>query len=434
MQVVGRTTETSVEMRASVRKPAGSPSVIWRIPYFRHDLGEAELACVARVLEGDILTTGDLVSEFEARFATYLDIHHVLAVTSCTGALHMALLALGIGPGDEVITTPMSFVATATAILEAGATPVFVDVEADTGNLDAAQVEAAITPRTKAILPVHLYGLMCDMRALKAIADRHGLRLIEDAAHCIEGVRDGVRPGELSDAACFSFYATKNLTCGEGGAIAVNNHALAERLNLLRLHGMTRMAKESAREGYRHWDMVLMGWKYNMSNIEAALLLPQFERMEAKLARRHALAARYEQAFAGMDGIKVPCSRADSVHARHVFTVWCDGCARDDLMAHLHRERIGAVVNYRPIHLMSHFVGQYGYSQGDFPVAEWIGERTISLPLYPDMLLNDIDVVAEAVGSFLSHSRRQHGLAGRQVAHKDCHGGSDPVTDRPRRP
>jgi UDP-4-amino-4-deoxy-L-arabinose-oxoglutarate aminotransferase len=326
----------------------------------------------------------------------------------------MALLVLGIGSGDEVITTPMSFVATATAILEAGATPVFVDVEADTGNLDAAQVEAAITPRTKAILPVHLYGLMCDMRALKAIADRHGLRLIEDAAHCIEGVRDEVRPGELSDAACFSFYATKNLTCGEGGAIAVNDDALAERLNLLRLHGMTRMAKESAREGYRHWDMVLMGWKYNMSNIEAALLLPQFERMEAKLARRHALADRYEQAFAGMDGIKVPCSRADSVHARHLFTVWCDGCARDDLMAHLHQERIGAVVNYRPIHLMSYFVGQYGYSRGDFPVAEWIGERTISLPFYPDMLLNDVDVVAEAVGSLLSHSRRQHGPAGRQ--------------------
>jgi dTDP-4-amino-4,6-dideoxygalactose transaminase len=394
-------------MPSFTKQPSSLP-VTWRIPYFRHDLGEAELARVARVLEGDILTTGDVVSEFEVKFATYLDIRHVLAVTSCTGALHMALLVLGIGSGDEVITTPMSFVATATAILEAGATPVFVDVEADTGNLDAAQVEAAITPRTKAILPVHLYGLMCDMRALKAIADRHGLRLIEDAAHCIEGVRDGVRPGELSDAACFSFYATKNLTCGEGGAIAVNDPGLADRLNLLRLHGMTRMAKESAREGYRHWDMVLMGWKYNMSNVEAALLLPQFERMETKLTRRHALADRYEQAFAGMDGIKVPCSRADSVHARHLFTVWCDGAARDDLMAHLHHERIGAVVNYRPIHLMSYFVAHYGYSRGDFPVAEWIGERTISLPFYPDMRLNDVDVVAEAVGSFIGHSRRQH--------------------------
>ena len=290
----------------------------------------------------------------------------------------------------------------------------FVDVEPDTGNLDAAHVEAAIMPRTKAILPVHLYGLMCDMHALKAVADTHGLRLIEDAAHCIEGIREGVRPAQLSDAACFSFYATKNLTCGESGAIAVKDRELAERLNLIRLHGMTRMAKESAREGYRHWDMVLMGWKYNMSNIEAALLVPQFERMEAKLAGRHALADRYAQAFAGMDGIAVPCSRPDSVHARHIFTIWCDGCARDELMAHLHRERIGAVVNYRPIHLMSYFVKQYGYSRGAFPVAEWIGERTISLPFYPDMPLEDVNVVADAVACFLDHSLQRRMRVGRQ--------------------
>ena len=395
---------------SSLTKPWKPPPVTWRIPYFRHDLGEAELACLASVLQGEILTTGDAVSEFETKFAAYLGVRHALGVTSCTGALHMGLLALDIGSGDEVITTPMSFVATATAILEAGATPVFVDVEPDTGNLDAARVEAAITPQTKAILPVHLYGLMCDMRALKAIAGRHGLHLIEDAAHCIEGMRDGVRPGELADAACFSFYATKNLTCGEGGAIAANDDALMERLKLLRLHGMTRMAQQSAREGYRHWDMVTMGWKYNMSNIEAALLLPQFERMEAKLARRHALADRYEQAFTGMDGIKLPCSRPDSVHARHIYTVWCDGCARDDLMTHLHSERIGAVVNYRPIHLMSYFVERYGYRRGDFPIAEWIGERTISLPFYPDMPLDDVDVVVEAIGRFLGLSRQQHGL------------------------
>jgi dTDP-4-amino-4,6-dideoxygalactose transaminase len=380
--------------------------VTWRIPYFRHDLGQPELASIAKVLEGEILTTGEAVSAFEAKLAGYLGRRHALGVTSCTGALHMALLALDIGPGDEVITTPMSFVATATAILEAGATPVFVDVEPDTGNLDAARVEAAVTPRTKAILPVHLYGLMCDMRGLRAIADRHGLHLIEDAAHCIEGVREGVRPGQLSDAACFSFYATKNLTCGEGGAIAVNDDALMERLKLLRLHGMTRMAHESAREGYRHWDMVLLGWKYNMSNVEAALLLPQFERMEAKLVRRHVIASRYEQAFAGMDGVKLPHSRPDSIHARHVFTVWCEGCERDDLIAHLHGERIGAVVNYRPIHLMAYFIERYGYRRGDFPITEWIGDRTVSLPFYPDMPLDDVDVVADAVERCISGSRQ----------------------------
>ena len=388
--------------------------VTWKIPYFRHDLGKPELDRLAKVLEGDILTTGAEVAEFEARFAAYLQQRHALAVTSCTGALHMALLALDIGPGDEVITTPMSFLATATAILEAGATPVFVDVEADTGNLDAARVEAAITPNTRAIMPVHLYGLMCDMRALKAIADKHRLRLIEDAAHCIEGVRDGVRPGDLSDAACFSFYATKNLTCGEGGAITVNDAELAERLRLLRLHGMTRMGHESAREGYRHWDMVLMGWKYNMSNVEAALLLPQFERIAAKLARRQALAARYEETFAGMDGIKLPRSRPDSVHARHVFTVWCQGCARDDLIAHLHGEGIGAVVNYRPIHLMSYFVARHGYRPGAFPIAERIGDRTVSLPLYPDMPPEHVDGVARAVHACLDQSRqRRKGCAQR---------------------
>jgi dTDP-4-amino-4,6-dideoxygalactose transaminase len=387
--------------------------VNWKIPYFRHDLGQVELDSLAGVLRGDILTTGEAVSAFEAKFATYLGQRHAFAVTSCTGALHMALLALEIGPGDEVITTPMSFVATATAILEAGATPVFVEVEADTGNLDAHRVEAAITAKTKAILPVHLYGLMCDMRALRAIADRHGLHIIEDAAHCIEGVRDGVRPGELSDAACFSFYATKNLTCGEGGAITVNDDALAERLKLLRLHGMTRMAQESAREGYRHWDMVVMGWKYNMSNIEAALLLPQFERMDAKLVRRHALAERYDQAFADMDGIRVPSSRPNAVHAHHIYTVWCHGCARDDLLAYLHAERIGAVVNYRPIHLMSYFAEHYGYEVGDFPIAEWIGNSTISLPFYPDMPLEDVDAVAQAVEGCLKQSRQRHAAPSR---------------------
>ena len=383
--------------------------VTWKIPYFRHDLGKPELDRLAKVLEGDILTTGEEVAEFEKRFAAYLRQRHAFGVTSCTGALHMALLALGIGPGDEVITTPMSFVATATAILEAGATPVFVDVEADTGNLDAARVEAAVTPRTRAIIPVHLYGLMCDMRALKAIADKHGLRLIEDAAHCIEGVREGVRPGDLSDVACFSFYATKNLTCGEGGAITVNDDRLAEQLKLLRLHGMTRMGHQSAREGYRHWDMVLMGWKYNMSNVEAALLLPQFDRLEAKLAQRHALAERYEQAFADMDGIKVPRSRPDSVHARHVFTVWCEGCARDDLIGHLHGEGIGAVVNYPPIHLMSYFKDNHGHRPGTFPIAEWIGESTVSLPLYPGMRLEDVDTVAQAVQGCLDQSRQRRG-------------------------
>src|SRR5205823_9801106 len=190
---------------------------------------------VAEVLSGPILTTGEYVARFERRFAEALGRRHCIAVTSCTGGLHLSLLALGIGPGDEVITTPMTFIATSTAIIEAGARPVFVDVEPTTGNLDATKVEAAITERTRAILPVHLYGQMCDMRALRDIANHHGLFIVEDAAHCIEGTRDGVRPGLLGDTACFSFYATKNLTCGEGGAVVCNDDALLEKLRLLRL-------------------------------------------------------------------------------------------------------------------------------------------------------------------------------------------------------
>ena len=187
------------------------------VPFYRHDLGEAELALLAEALKGEILTTGEYVVRFERQLADYLGRRHVLALNSCTGALHLSLLGLGIGPGDEVITTPMTFIATATAILEAGAKPIFVDVESDTGNIDAELIEAAITPRTKAIMPVHLYGLMCDMRALRVIADRYGLKIVEDAAHAIEGKRDGIGPAGLGETACFSFYATKNLTCGEGG-------------------------------------------------------------------------------------------------------------------------------------------------------------------------------------------------------------------------
>ncbi|HEX6513902.1 MAG TPA: DegT/DnrJ/EryC1/StrS family aminotransferase, partial [Chloroflexota bacterium] len=245
---------------------SAAPAGVGKVPFFRHDLGRDELDSVAEVIQGLILTTGDTVARFEQEFASCLGRKHALGVTSCTGALHLSLLGLGVGPGDEVITTPMTFIATATSILEAGATPVFVDVEPGTGNLDAARVEVAITERTKAIMPVHLYGQMCDMRALRQIADRHKLFIVEDAAHCVEGTRDGIRPGELGDTACFSFYATKNLTCGEGGAVVTDDSELAERLRLLRLHGMTKNAFDRYREGYQHWDMVMLGWKYNMDN------------------------------------------------------------------------------------------------------------------------------------------------------------------------
>jgi UDP-4-amino-4-deoxy-L-arabinose-oxoglutarate aminotransferase len=367
------------------------------VPFFRHDLGREELQAIERVFAGPILTTGDVVAEFEGRFAQSLGVPHVVGVTSCTAAMQLAMTALGIGPGDEVVTTPMTFIATATAILQAGATPVFVDVEPTTGNIDVDRLESAITPKTRAILPVHLYGLMCDMRAIRSIADRHGLRVIEDAAHCVEGGRDGVGPGSLADAVCFSFYATKTLTCGEGGAVAVHDRSLAERLRLLRTHGMTKTAVDREREGYSHWDMVEFGWKYNMDNIQAAMLLPQLDRLDSNHRRRLELADRYTSRLCSLESVELPATPDDAVHARHLFPVWVDPTARDSTIEGLARRGVGAVVNYRPVHLTSWFRQRYGYQAGMFPIAESIGERTLSLPLYPTMPTEHVEIVCDAL-------------------------------------
>lgn len=372
------------------------------IPFYLHDLGQRELDSIAEVFNGPILTTGETVERFENRFREYLHVRHALAVTSCTGALHLALIALGIGRGDEVITTPMTFVATALAVIAAGATPVFVDVEPETGNLNPELIEPAITERTKAILPVHLYGLMCDMKRIRAIADKHGLRIIEDAAHCIEGHRNGIRPGQLSDAAAFSFYATKNLTCGEGGAIITNNSGLDEKLRLLRLHGMTKTAWDRYREGYTHWDVIVPGWKYNMSNIDAAILLPQLDRIHENLVKRQTRALRYVDALAGINSVRLQASVDDCTHAHHIFPIWIEGADRDQVMINLQKRGISTMVNYRAIHLHSHFRKAYGHVKGQFPIAERMGETTLSLPFYPNIPDEHVDAVAKALREILS--------------------------------
>ncbi len=362
-----------------------------------HDLGQEELDAVAEVLRGPILTTGKTVAAFETAFAAYLGRPFALGVTSCTGALHMAFLALNIGPGDEVITTPQTFIASATSIIESGAKPVFVDVEPETGNIDVSRIEKAITSRTKAILPVHLYGLMCDMKAVRKIADKHKLAVVEDAAHCIEGERDGIRPGQISDAACFSFYATKNITCGEGGAIVFNNPDWCEKLKLLRLHGMSKNAADRHDEGYKHWDMPSMGWKYNMDNIHAAFLLPQMKRLDSNFKKREMLAQAYLSAFKDVPEVKMPVYPASARHAYHLFTVWIDSAKRDRVIDLLQNDGISVMVNYRPVHLMSYFTDTYGYKKGDFPNAEKIGDSTISLPLYPNMPVSCVQEVVEAI-------------------------------------
>jgi len=372
------------------------------IPFYEHDLGEEELNAVAQVLRGPILTTGEAVENFERTFSEYLNVDHVLGVTSCTGALHISLLALGVGPGDEVITTPMTFIASSTAIIEAGAKPVFVDVESTTGNLDANRVEAAITPHTKAILPVHLYGQMCDMKHIRSIADRHNLFVVEDAAHCIEGKRDGIGPGQLGDTACFSFYATKNITCGEGGAIATRRKDLAQKLRLLRHHGMTKTAADREKEGYTHWDMVGFGWKYNMDNIQAALLLPQCKRIADNLAKRRTLAEAYRNQLKGTPGLGWPESAPNSEHARHLFTIWVSENRRDSIILALQAAGIGATVNYRAIHLLTYFKETFGFKRGDYPNAENIEDATISLPLYPKLPLDAVYEVTDSLKSIIN--------------------------------
>lgn len=368
-----------------------------KVEFYRHSIEAGDIENVRKVLGSLFLTTGSEVKEFEESFAAKLSLGHAVGVTSCTAALHLCLIALGIGEGDEVITTPMTFCATSNSIMHAGATPVFIDVESGTANIDASLIEEKITSKTKAIIPVHLYGQMCDMRAIRKIADKHGLYVIEDAAHCIEGSRDGVGVGETADAACFSFYATKNITSGEGGAVATNNHALTERIRMLRQHGMDVNAADRYTGAYRHWDMHALGWKYNMDNIQAALLKGQLERIDAMLARRERIWTRYDDAFSRMANVTPPSCAPNVRHARHLYTLLVPHGSRDNILAALQERGVGVAVNYRPVHLLKYYRERFGYKEGDFPVAESIGASTISLPLYPKLTDAEADYVIASV-------------------------------------
>jgi dTDP-4-amino-4,6-dideoxygalactose transaminase len=367
-----------------------------KVEFFRHSINNKDIARASKVLRSIFLTTGREVAEFEKKFASYLGAEDAVGVTSCTAALHLSLVAVGIKPCDEVITTPMSFCATANAILHVGGTPVFVDVEEETGNINADLIEAAITRRTKAILPVHLYGQMCDMVKIRKIADKYRLAIIEDAAHSIEASRDGFKPGALSDAACFSFYATKNITSGEGGAIAAGRKR-AEILRMLRLHGIDKSAIDRYTGRYKHWDMPILGWKYNMDNIQAVLLLGQLKRIDKLWERRDKIWRTYEGAFTGIKGLRLLKTVDRSRHARHLFTVLVKPDRRDSLLHKLQERGIGVAVNYRPIHLLNFYRAAFDYREGDFPVAEVIGKSTISLPLYPALKEKAISFVTKSL-------------------------------------
>jgi len=368
-----------------------------KVEFYKHNIGQQDIDNAVEVLNSLFLTTGEVANQFEDTFSRYLGCRHTVGVTSCTAALHLSLLACGIGPGDEVITTPMTFIATANAVLYTGAKPVFVDVEPETGNIKADLIEDAATSRTKAILPVHLYGQMCDMRKIREIADKHHLTVIEDAAHAIEASRDGIRPGQLCDAACFSFYATKNITSGEGGAISTNSEEIAEKLKKLRLHGMSKGAAERYSKRYEHWDMEMLGWKYNMSNIQAALLLNQLENIEKRWHRREQICQMYEEAFKEDSGVTCLKVLPNSKSARHVFTILVPPPKRDSILGQLQERGIGVAVNFRAIHLLTFYRQTFGYKRGMYPIAEKIGDSTITLPLYPKLSNEEVQYVIKVV-------------------------------------
>lgn len=368
------------------------------IPFYLHHLGEREARSVAEVLKTPMLTTGAEVAAFERDFARYLGVREVVGLTSCTDALHLALYALGLGPGDEVITTPQTFIATFHVILRVGATPVLVDVEPDTGLIGPEAVRTAITTRTRAILPVHLYGRMCDMRGLGALADEHGLFIVEDAAHCVEGRRDGIRPGQAADMACFSFYATKNLTSGEGGAIALQDAERAARLRRLRVHGLSLSAEDRHAGAAPHYDVQEFGFKCNMSNLQAALLNPQLPGIAARHARRTALEARMRARLTGVPGIALPPTvPPGETHAHHLLVIFVPAERRAAIIAGLRQRGIGTAINFQALHRFTAVRRLGRWREGDFPVAERIADTALTLPFYPRLTDEQADAICDAV-------------------------------------
>lgn len=375
-----------------------------RIEFYKHNLSEEDISLATQVMRSFFLTTGPVVKQFEEKLAKYLNISDAIGLTSCTGALHLALLRFGIEQGNEVITSPMTFCATATAIMQSGATPVFVDVSPKTGLITAESVETAITEKTKAVIPVHLYGRMADMRSFAALSQKYKLIIIEDAAHAIEAARDGIRPGHLGNAACFSFYATKSMTCGEGGALACKSSEDASWYRSARHHGISKNASYRYTRRYEHWDMEMMGWKYNMDDIHAALLINQIDRLNENRQRRRNLEMLYRQYLEGIEGLDFMDTPANGeISGHHLFTILLPRkISRDEVLLKMQGAGIGCAVNYRAVHTLKYFRETFRYKPEDFPVANEIGNRTITLPLYPKLSEEEVERVCETLKKVIS--------------------------------
>jgi dTDP-4-amino-4,6-dideoxygalactose transaminase/lipopolysaccharide/colanic/teichoic acid biosynthesis glycosyltransferase len=380
------------------------------LPFHMPLIEEDDIRAVRETMESGWITTGPRSMQFEREFGKFVGARNAIAVNSGTAALHVALEAAGIGPGDEVIVPTLTFAATAEAVLYRGARPVLVDCESDTFNIDPLQVESAITPRTRAIIPVHFGGHPCEMDQLQTLARRHQLVVIEDAAHALSARYRGRAVGTLGDITCFSFYATKNITTGEGGMATTENDEWADRMRIMRLHGISKDAwKRYSAEGTWRYEIIAPGFKYNLTDMQASLGLSQLAKCNKMWGRRSELAQRYTDALSMLEAFEVPSVRHEIQHAWHLYVIQiCPGVLhihRDQIIEELKTRGIGTSVHFIPLHTHPYYRDTWGYRNGDFPIAEDYFDRCISLPLYPAMTDEDQERVIDALTEIVSLHR-----------------------------
>lgn len=375
------------------------------LPFSKPTISPEAIAEVVACLESGWITTGPRVAQFTEKLKEYVGAPFILPLTSATAGLHLALLGMGIEPGDEVITTPLTFAATLNTIILAGGKPVLVDIDPMTLNMDLNQLEDAITNKTRVIMPVHFAGLPVDMDYLYQLANTHGLRVLEDAAHAIGTEYQGKRIGSFGDTQVFSFHPNKNITTGEGGAVATRDADLAKKIGLLRFHGIDRDAwNRYGKSGNQDYEIVLPGFKYNMMDIQAALGLHQLDDLESFIERRTILAERYQEALMDWAQWSLPKRPSyDHRHAWHLYTPLINEQAanmnRDEFMLKMKEKNIGTGLHYRAVHLYPYYREQFGFKLGDFPNAENAGDRIVSLPLFPSMTEAEHDRVLDVMYS-----------------------------------
>jgi perosamine synthetase len=377
------------------------------LPYGRQSLDEDDIQTVAEVLRSDWLTTGPKVGEFEERFAVWVGAKHAVSFSSGTAALHAAAFAGGLGPGDEAITTPMTFCATANCVLYQGAKPVFADVSADTLNLDPGEVAKRISPHTKAILAVDYAGHPADLDALRSLAGQKNLLLIEDACHALGANYHGRRVGGIADMTVFSFHPVKHLATGEGGMVTTHDAPRAEILRRFRNHGISSEPRQRQKSGEWLYEMVLLGFNYRLTDIACALGISQLGRLEANLTRRRQIAAEYMIAFSDLPALEVPAVRQGVDPAWHLFPIRIRteklSASRPEIFRALRAENLGVSVHYVPVHMHPYYRNQFGYRGGEYPVAENAYQRLISLPMFHGMSDRDVEDAVAAVRKVITH-------------------------------